>query len=105
MTIGRENRLVKGMKLSSTQIDRLVRSILKELKEQNAIETFKVPEEKVFKKAVEVILENIEEERQLERDTHKMLDDLEKKSPGGFERHKMFLMLKKRLAEERKFVL
>ena len=85
-------------------MDRLVRRVFDELKKQNIV-TFKEPEEKVFKRAVEIVAEDYQREAELEKDVHKMLDDLEKKNPGEFQRYKMFPLLKKRLAQERGVIL
>jgi hypothetical protein len=96
--------LVKGMKLTPIQIDRIARKILEELKSQNLVE-FKEPEDKVFRRAVELIKGDFDREAVLDREVNKMLDDLERKNPGEFERYKMFPMLKKRLAKEKGIVL
>lgn len=92
------------MKLTSVQIDRIVRKIIDELKEQKLI-VFKSPEDKVFRRAAELIKGDFDREAQLDREVNKMLDDLERSNPGGFERYKMFPMLKKRLAKEKGIIL
>ncbi|MCM2281698.1 MAG: DUF507 family protein [Bdellovibrionaceae bacterium] len=92
------------MKLTSVQIDRVVRKIIDELKAQKLIE-FKAPEDKVTRRAAELIKGDFERETQLDREVNKMLDDLERSNPGGFERYKMFPMLKKRLAKEKGIIL
>lgn len=92
------------MKLTGIQMERMVRRIFEELKKQNAVE-FKETEEKVARRAVALVKENFDAETALEREAHRMLDQLEAQNPGGFNRHKMFPMLKKRLAQEKGFVL
>jgi len=92
------------MKLSSVQIDRIARKIFDELRSQNLIE-FKEPEDKVFRRATELIKADFDREANLDREVNKMLDDLERKNPGEFERYKMFPMLKKRLAKEKGIIL
>jgi hypothetical protein len=92
------------MKLTPIQMDRMVRKVFDELKNQNNIE-FKEPEEKVFKRAIELVANEYKKEAELDREVHKMLDDLERKNPGEFERYKMFPLLKKRLAKEKKVIL
>ena len=67
--------------------------------------TIKAPEDKVFRRAVEFIEKEYEAEALLEREVHKMLDDLERQNPNQFQRGKMFQMLKKRLAQEKGIVL
>lgn len=104
LTLERLAPLVKAMKLTSVQIDRIARNIIDELKSQKLID-FKAPEDKVFRRAVELIKGNFDREAQLDREVNKMLDDLERSNPGGFERYKMFPMLKKRLAKEKGIIL
>ena len=85
-------------------MDRMVRKIFDELKIQNAIE-FKESEEKVFKKAVAYVQDDFAKEAALDVEVNKMMDTLEKKNPGQFERYKMFPLLKKRMAQEKGIVL
>ena len=42
---------------------------------------------------------------ELDAEVNRMMDDLEKQSSGEFQRYKMFPMLKKRLAKEKKIIL
>lgn len=65
----------------------------------------KVGPDKLHSRAVELIKKNFEEERKLEAEVEKMLDTLEKDHGGTFQRHKMFPMLKKKLAQQKGFVL
>ena len=97
-------RFSQSMRLTSVQIERLVRKIFEEMKSQTVIE-FKAPEAKVFKRAVELIEGEYAKEAELDREVNKMLDDLERQNPNQFQRGKMFGMLKKRLAKEKGFIL
>jgi len=92
------------MKLSRPQIEQLVTRVFTELQNQG-VATFKVPIEKILSRGVEIIEKEYQRERDLEREVHKKLDELEAENPGGFERHKMFHLLKKRMATERKVIL
>lgn len=92
------------MKWTRLQIERCVRRVLGELKSHSVLIP-KVPEDKIFTRAVELIQKEFDKERELEKEAHQIVDDLEKKNAGGFERHKMFLMVKKKLAKEKKVVL
>lgn len=85
-------------------MERAVRHIVEEWKKQNLV-TFKVPEERILKRGLELLEQEFAKEVALEQEVWGMLDDLEKQNPGQFDRHKMFLMLKKRLAKERGMVL
>ncbi len=92
------------MKLTHIQMDRLVRKIFEELKKDNIIQ-FKTPEDKVFKRAVELVQKDYQQEAELDQEVNKVLDDLERKNAGEFQRYKMFPLLKKRLAKEKGVIL
>lgn len=96
--------LVKGMKLNDKQIKRLVTLCFQELKAANII-TFKEKEEKVFARACEIVKQDYIREQELDAEVEKMMDDLERKNPGEFQRYVMFPLLKKRLAKEKKVIL
>jgi hypothetical protein len=96
--------LVKDMRITPLQIERIARKIFEELKSQKVVE-FKVPEEKAFKRACEIIKADFDRELQLDREVNLMLDDLERKNPGEFQRFKMFPMLKQRLAKQKGIIL
>ena len=59
----------------------------------------------MFKRAVAIVNDDFRKEDELDREVNKMLDDLERKNPGEFQRFKMFPMLKKRLAKEKGMIL
>lgn len=92
------------MKISNKLIDRLVRSVIRDLKEQNTI-TFKEKEEKVIQRALAIIANEYTRESQLDNEVNKMMDDLERQNQGEFQRYKMFPLLKKRLAKEKGIIL
>ncbi len=92
------------MKLTKVQIERLVRTVINELKTQK-LATFKVPEDKILKRGVELINEEYQAEKDLETEAKNMVDDLERKQGGGFERHKMYLMIKNELAKKKGVIL
>lgn len=92
------------MKLTTSQIQRLSEKILKQWKSQNLI-TFKVDEKVVLKTIIDVVTANMKAEEQLEHDVNALMDNMEREHEGQFQRHKMFPMLKQKLAKERKFVL
>lgn len=84
---------------------RMAVAIMKALKQQQAIEQFKESEESVLERAIQIIRADFARESDLDKEVHRMMDDLERQNPGGFERYKMFPMLKKRLAKEKGIVL
>ena len=92
------------MKLTTSQIQRLSEKILKQWKAQNLI-TFKVDEKIVLKTIVDVVTLNLKKEEQLDQDVKDLMDKMEREHEGQFQRHKMFPMLKQKLAKERKFIL
>ncbi len=104
LTLLGENRLVKVMKLNKAQMNRIATKILQSL-EENQAATLKTKPEALQARIVEFLISDIEKEAQLDKDVHKMMDDLESAGQGGFERYKMFPMLKKRLAKEKGIIL
>ena len=74
------------MKLNPTQIEKLTRRILNHLKEKNAI-TYKSPEEKVHRRAMELVQGDFDRELDLDREVNKMLDQLERSNQGEFQRY------------------
>ena len=93
------------MKISESQMKRMATAIMNGLKQQQVIEQFKEKEETVLQRAIEIIKADFARESALDQEVHKMMDDLERQNPNGFERYKMFPMLKKRLAKEKGIVL
>jgi hypothetical protein len=104
LTLWASGHLVKDMKVSDKVIHRMVHSVFKALKEQNTV-TFKEKEDKVFRRACEIIMNDFNREAQLDVEVNKMMDDLERQNTGEFQRYKMFPMLKKRLAKEKGIIL
>lgn len=92
------------MKLSNTQIQKMVELIIGELKSQSII-VFKEKEPVVYQRAVAVVKTNIDQEKQLDLEVNQMMDELENQHPGEFQRYKMFPMLKKKLAKQKGFIL
>jgi hypothetical protein len=104
LTLRVSRLLVKDMKISDKLIERIVRAVFRELKEQEVV-TFKEKEDKVFRRAVDLIANEYQREAQLDAEVHKMMDDLERQNHGEFQRFKMFPLLKKRLAKEKGIIL
>ncbi|MCC7403019.1 MAG: DUF507 family protein [Bdellovibrionales bacterium] len=92
------------MKITEKQISRLAKVILTKLEEQNQI-VYKVPNEKVLTRAMELLRADFQRERDLDEEVNRMMDDLERQNPGSFQRFKMFPLLKKKLAKEKGIVL
>ena len=92
------------MKLQTVQIERIVRSIFDRLKAKDLIQ-FKGPEKDVFNRAMELVIADFKREDDLNLEVNKMLDDLERQNPDGFDRRKMFTMVKQKLAKQKGIVL
>ncbi len=94
----------KMMKLTTSQIQRLSEKILNQWKSQNLI-TFKIDEKIVLKTIIDSITNEFLREEMLDKDVHALMDQMEREHEGQFQRHRMFPMLKQKLAKERKFIL
>lgn len=104
MTLEAYIRLVKAMKLSGIEIERMVRRVFDQLKSQNIMQ-FKESEDKAFRRAVELVQEEFDEEAKLDLEVNKMIEELERQNPNGFERYKMFPLLKRKLAKQKGIIL
>ena len=67
--------------------------------------TLKVDEKIVLKTIVDTITADYMREQSLEQDVHALMDQMEREHEGQFQRHRMFPMLKQKLAKERKIIL
>jgi hypothetical protein len=92
------------MKMTEKQMKRMAEAMLHGMKAQKLI-TFKEKEDVVLERATAIIRADYAREAELDREVNKMMDDLERQNPGEFQRFKMFPMLKKRLAKEKKIIL
>jgi hypothetical protein len=96
--------LVKDMRMNDKVLQRLVQYVFRELKANQTV-IFKEKEEKVAQRALEILRGEMQKEAALDVEVNRMMDELERQNPGEFQRYKMFPMLKKRLAKERKIIL
>lgn len=92
------------MKMTQNHIDSLVRRVLIELEKKKLV-TFNKTKEAILSRGKELLNEDFAKEAELDKEVMRMVDDLERQQGDQFERHRMFLMLKKKVAEERGFVL
>ena len=92
------------MKLTPLQMQKLVEKVFEHWKRQNVI-VFKEDEKKAFAAAVEAVRLEYQKEADLDYEVNKMLDQLERTNSGEFERYKMYPILKKKLAKDRKVIL
>ena len=82
----------------------MARRMIESMKAQKCIE-FKAKESEVLDRMIQILKGDFEREVALDHEVNRMMDDLEKQNPGGFQRYKMFPMLKKRLAKEKGIIL
>jgi len=92
------------MKISDKLMQKMAQAILRGLKEQKII-TFKEKEDVVLARAEAIIRADYQREAALDVEVNRMMDDLERQNSEGFQRYKMFPMLKKRLAKEKGIIL
>lgn len=92
------------MKLSPNQIQALAKKVLAQWKESGLLR-MKADEKVVLEKLIAIFKGEIQKEMDLDRDVNTMLEQLERSHSGQFERHKMFPMLKNKMAKEKKVIL
>ncbi len=92
------------MKLSTTQLQMIAGKVLEAWK-KNGIITFKSDEKLVLDRMIQILKAEYQKELDLERDVNLKLDELERTNPGEFQRYKMYPLLKKQMAKERKLIL
>ena len=73
--------------------------------EKKQLIQFNKSKEAVLKKGKEIIDADFAREAKLDEEVMRMLDQIEQNQTDQFERHKMFKMLKKKVAEEKGIVL
>lgn len=92
------------MKLTPNQTQALAQKVLEHWKKSNVVQ-FKTDERLVLERMNALLRAEIQKEVDLEKEVHGMLDRLERSNPGQFERHKMYILLKNKLAKEKKVIL
>jgi len=92
------------MKLTTSQLQIIATKVF-ELWKKNHVVVFKEDEKKVLSRMIETLKADYQKELDLEADVNKMLDQLERTNPGEFQRFKMYPLIKKQLAKEKKVIL
>jgi hypothetical protein len=92
------------MKLTTQQLQVIASKVLDAWKKQNIV-VFKDDEKKVLSRMVDTIKADYQKELDLDIDVNKMLDQLERTNSGEFQRYKMYPLVRKQLAKERKIIL
>ena len=91
------------MKIKPEQADRLADRLLKNCRAKDLI-ILKTDEGAVRKRIAQIITQNFREEEAIEEEARMMLDNLAGQTKT-MDQHKMFLMIKKKLAEKKGFTL
>lgn len=92
------------MKLTTSQLQIIATKVFESWKKNNVI-VFKEDEKKVLNRMVEALKADYQKELDLETEVNKMLDQLERTNAGEFQRFKMYPLIKKQLAKEKKVIL
>jgi len=93
------------MKLSKEQIHHICEKMLRTLKEKNIVQ-FKTDEAKVLNRMIQAFEKNLMDEDKLDADVKKAMLQFDAQIKSGeVSANKMFGMIKKKMAEERKFIL
>ena len=94
------------MKIKPEQADKLAEQILKSYRAKELI-VFKAQESAVRSKIKEIVMQNFRDEEVIEQEAREMLASHagEVKQAGEMDQHRMFLLIKQKLAEKKGFVL
>jgi hypothetical protein len=93
------------MKLKREEIAKIAGLILTDLKSKSLI-ILRVPEEKIRTRIEAVILKNLEEEVAIEEEVKRLMEQhRDQIASGSIDSQKAFMMIKKQVAKEKKFIL
>lgn len=92
------------MKLTPLQLQALAAKTLEHWKKANLVE-FKADEKAVLEEMTAILKKEIQKEVDLEDEARKMVDQLERSNSGPFDRHKMYVLVKNKLAKDKKLIL
>jgi len=92
------------MKLTTSQLHAIASKVLETWKKQNLV-VFKQDEKKVLDRMTQALRADYQKELDLELEVNKMLDQLERTNSGEFQRFKMYPLIKRQLAKDKKVIL
>lgn len=92
------------MRFSDEQIHRIAEKLLDALLAGGGA-SLKAERGRVGARIEEIIRRNLDEETALDREARRLLEAHLQSAPAGIDQQKLFLMIKKKLAEERGFPL
>ena len=87
-------------RFTDEQLQRIAERLLDDLLHQNAAQ-LKGERRRVLARIVTTLRANLAQEQDLDADARALLEAHLKQAPPGVDRQKLFLMIKKKLAEER----
>jgi uncharacterized protein DUF507 len=95
----------KPMRLKKEQIEKISHLVVKGLQAKK-LATFKVSEEKILGRIVEIFTNNLLQEDRLDEEVRKLMEQYQDQiAKGQLDRQKVFQMIKKQLVKERNLVL
>ena len=93
------------MGLKKEDLGRLAQVVVKNLKERTQA-TFRLPEPEVCSKIEAVLLKNLAEEAAIEEEVRRIMEQYKSQiASGTIDPQKAYMMIKKQVAKERKFIL
>ncbi len=93
------------MKLKREEIQTLGRLILRSLCDKNLV-TLRVSESQIQAKIEAVIVKNIQEEAAIEEEVKKIMEQYRAQiASGSIDPQRVYMMIKKQVAKDRKFIL
>lgn len=93
------------MRLKKEQIEKIAHRIVTGLQTKK-LATFKVSEEKIFVKVVEIFTNNLLQEDKLDEEVRRLMEQYQDQiAKGQMDRQKVFQMIKKQLVKERNLVI
>lgn len=93
------------MRLTPTQIEKISKLLIEGLKKEHILK-FKVDEHKVVDKVCHIILRNMEEEAELDKEVEQLINEHSTEMDAeSMDYRKMFGMIKNKLAKERDIVI
>lgn len=93
------------MKLKKEEISKISHSILKNLKGRSLING-RVPEEQIVRKIESVIVKNLEQEMAIEEEVKRIMEQYKAQiASGSIDPQRAYMMIKKQVAKEKKFIL
>jgi hypothetical protein len=92
------------MHLKKEEIERLARQVTDNIKKCGVL--FKVPEVKIFEKVEAVIQKNIEDEFRIEDEVKRLMEQYRAQiASGSVDSQRIYSMIKKQVAKDKKFIL